>query len=503
MPGETHTMSLVDETAAGIAPTAHAPQLVLVLRADHPLLPCARFSLGGVEEAELGRSPSDDVSRRRDGGTLRIDIPDRGLSQRHVALAVQGGSVRLKDLGSKNGTRVNDERVTAELTLADGDVVEVGHTFLVFRAAASTWSEHEVAPRSFGSDALTTFDATLAEAYRTALDLAPHASGILVQGPSGTGKELVARAVHARTERGGSFVGVSCGALAQAELERQLFGHVDGDLGLIRAADRGTLFLDEVLDLPLESQSTLLRVLQEREVLPVGATEPVPVDFKLVSAAREDMQAAVDAGRFRSDLMARLSGVRIDLPTVQERKQDIGLMLQAILRRASDHPEDLRLSRRATRALLAYAWPLNIREMEQAVALGIARAEGQAIAAEHLPAHVTGGPPAPPPPPSSDVLSFFDCELDREAHELRRGGEVVAMEPQVFQVLRFLAEQRHRVVTKEELLAEVWGDRFVSESALTSRLKAARQAVGDDGRSQRVIKTLHRVGYRFVAPLTS
>lgn len=502
MPGDTHTLSMLDETAAATSNTVLAAQLYLVLRADRPMSPSARISLFETARVELGRGDGDDVSRTRDGDQVRVDIPDRGLSSAHVALGVDGGVVVLEDLGSKNGTQVNGERVTKR-TLEDGDVVEIGHSFLVFRAASPTWVERDLRPRTVGADELTTFDAALADAYRIAVQLAPPEHGILVQGDSGTGKEIVARAVHASSSRSGKFVGVNCGALPSTDLERELFGDAAGHDGLVRAADGGTLFLDEILDLPLASQALLLRVLQEREVLPVGATEPIGVDFRLVSAARDDVRAAVAAGTFRADLMARIAGVRLDLPPVRARKQDIGIMLRSVLRRATTEPDEVRFSRRAARALLTYDWPLNVREIEQAVALAIALAEGKTIAADHLPEHVRGEAPAasPPPKPSSNALRFEGYELDREAHELRHGSEVVAIEPQVFQVLLFLADNRHRVVTKEELLSEVWGDRFVSESALTSRLKAARQAVGDDGRAQRVIKTLHKVGYRFVAAI--
>src|SRR6185436_18020542 len=144
------------------------------------------------------------------------------------------------------------------------------------------------------------------------------------------GKELVARAVHALSWRPGAFIAVNCGSLASSMLEAELFGHRRGAFtgaasdraGLIRSADQGTLFLDEIAELPAEAQASLLRVLQEKELTPVGADRPVRIDLRVVSATHQNLDDAVAAGRFRADLRARLLGVRVELPPLRDRPED-------------------------------------------------------------------------------------------------------------------------------------------------------------------------------------
>ena len=152
---------------------------------------------------------------------------------------------------------------------------------------------------------------------------APHASTVLISGETGTGKELVARQLHAGSRRRGRFVAINCGAITESLLEAELFGYSDGAFtgarrgghtGLIEAAQDGTIFLDEIGELPLPLQTRLLRVLEEREVLRVGATVPVPVDVRVVAASLQPLQALVDQGRFRRDLFYRLAALRIALP---------------------------------------------------------------------------------------------------------------------------------------------------------------------------------------------
>src|SRR5262249_43364073 len=155
---------------------------------------------------------------------------------------------------------------------------------------------------------------------------------VQVRGDSGTGKELVSREVHRRSARTGAFVAVNCGALPTGLVESELFGFRKGAFsgatedreGLVRAASAGTLFLDEIGDLPAPSQAAFLRVLQERAVLPVGGTSPIPVDFRLISATHRNLDELAANGKLREDLLARLSGFRIDLPRLKHRLEDLG-----------------------------------------------------------------------------------------------------------------------------------------------------------------------------------
>ena len=223
-------------------------------------------------------------------------------------------------------------------------------------------------------------------------------ASILITGESGTGKELVARAVHFQSQRAkGPFVAVNCGALNENLLEAELFGHEKGAFtgathareGLLKAADGGTIFLDEIADMPPSLQVKLLRALQEREVLPVGGRAVVPFDARVVSASNRDLEDEVAAGRFREDLFYRLSVIPVRVPPLRDRSGDIALLARHFAARfgADMGIAEIRFEPDALEALGRYGWPGNIRELmnaiERAVALG-----GAVVALEHLPERV-------------------------------------------------------------------------------------------------------------------
>jgi transcriptional regulator with GAF, ATPase, and Fis domain/tetratricopeptide (TPR) repeat protein len=218
---------------------------------------------------------------------------------------------------------------------------------------------------------------------------------VLVTGESGTGKELVARAVHfASARKAGPFVGINCAALPSTLLESELFGHVRGAFtgadrdrtGLMVAARGGTLFLDELGELPIEMQAKLLRVLQEREVRPLGSTEAVPVDFRLVCATNRDLRAEVARGRFREDLYFRVGVVELPLPPLRSRLEDVPTLAAHFLRRASEQlgRPQARLSPAAMRALLAHSFPGNVRELENVLTRAAVLCERGEITPEDL-----------------------------------------------------------------------------------------------------------------------
>ena len=203
---------------------------------------------------------------------------------------------------------------------------------------------------------------------------APHDSTVLVSGETGTGKELVARQLHAASGRRGRFVALNCGAISESLLEAELFGYSDGAftgarrggrVGLVEAADGGTLFLDEIGELPLPLQTRLLRVLEEREVLRVGATEPTPVDLRVVAATLQSLEQRAATGSFRRDLYYRLAALRITLPALRARRGDIPLLAQHFFRqlRGIDAP----LDEEALAVLSAAEWPGNVRELRNLV----------------------------------------------------------------------------------------------------------------------------------------
>ncbi|WP_313245289.1 propionate catabolism operon regulatory protein PrpR [Stenotrophomonas rhizophila] len=203
---------------------------------------------------------------------------------------------------------------------------------------------------------------------------APHDSTVLVTGATGTGKELVARQLHGSSGRRGRFVALNCGAISESLLEAELFGYTEGAftgarrggrVGLVEAADGGTLFLDEIGELPLPLQTRLLRVLEEREVLRVGATEPTPVDVRVVAATLQTLESLVDTQRFRRDLYYRLAALRIALPTLHERRDDVPLLLEHFFTLLAGTPSPLAAA--ALQRLCDYAWPGNVRELRNMV----------------------------------------------------------------------------------------------------------------------------------------
>ena len=241
----------------------------------------------------------------------------------------------------------------------------------------------------------------------------------MVVGESGTGKELVARAIHALSLRSGPFQAVNCAALPMTLLESELFGARKGAFsgaaedrpGLVRAADRGTLLLDEVADLAAPAQAALLRFLQESEVLPVGATRPIRVDVRVVAAAQADLRSLVAEGRFRADLFARLDAFTVRLPPLRERREDIGLLVAALLRKlAPERCEELRISPEAALALFRHSWPLNVRELEHSLAVALTVGRDTTIEADHLPEGIRVG--------RSELVPGGDGDRDRFREEL-------------------------------------------------------------------------------------
>jgi DNA-binding NtrC family response regulator len=231
--------------------------------------------------------------------------------------------------------------------------------------------------------------------YRRIMQVAPTDSTVMVTGESGTGKELVARSIHANSlRREGPFVTIDCTSLVENLLESELFGHVKGSFtgamqtkeGLFKVADGGTLFLDEMANISLAIQAKLLRVLQQREITPIGSTKPVPVDIRLVAASNLDLKEQVQRGAFREDLFFRLNIIPIDLPPLRERRDDIPLLVQHFLRKyAEKRDKEVRsLTPDALAMLKEYHYPGNVRELENIIERSVVLAYGDAITKDNL-----------------------------------------------------------------------------------------------------------------------
>ncbi len=259
--------------------------------------------------------------------------------------------------------------------------------------------------------------------------VAPTDTTVLIQGETGTGKELLARAVHDLSPRAGRpFVPVNCAGLAEGVLESELFGHVRGSFtgavadreGLFAAAEGGTLFLDEVGDVSLALQQRLLRVLQEREVTPVGSTRPRAVDVRVVAATHRDLEAEVRTGRFRDDLFYRLDVFRIQAPPLRSRRADIPLLIEAALARLrarSSGTEGASFSPLAMRLMRAHDWPGNVRELFAVVESATIRAGGPRIEAQHLPSAIRDPDGAAPSHPRETRYQGSTVDDERAAIE--------------------------------------------------------------------------------------
>jgi pSer/pThr/pTyr-binding forkhead associated (FHA) protein len=400
------TLSFHEDGRSGRIGPRPEPVLVLVLECSRPRAGSVRYRLNDLTSVNLGRGPERRAERA--GTELTVRVPDKWMSSRHARIEPSFGRWVLTDTESKNGTIV-DGHTTKRAVLTDGSLIELGHTLFIFFERMTIDADApgliELTPQE-GPLGFTTLMPGWAGELQRLRQIASSEIPMLIEGESGSGKEVLARAIHGQSGRHGAFVPVNCGALPDNLVESELFGYKKGAFsgaqqdhdGLVRAANGGTLFLDEIGDLPPSSQAALLRVLQEREVMPVGGTRAVPIDLRVVAATHRDLDDMVAEGSFRHDLFARLAGFRVTVPTLADRRTDLGILIGALHARMfpPDHPG---FDIDAARLLLRYPWPLNVRELEQALATAQVLAGNEAIRAEHLPDTVrTGRPPGAPRP---------------------------------------------------------------------------------------------------------
>jgi DNA-binding NtrC family response regulator len=299
------------------------------------------------------------------------------------------------------------------------------------------------------------------DVLRLAETVAPTESTVLIQGESGTGKEVVARYIHELSLRtDGAFLSINCGALPESLLESELFGHVKGSFtgavkdksGLFTAAAKGTFFLDEIGETTPATQVKLLRVLQHREVIPVGATEAQPIDTRLLAATNRDLEEEIRRGIFRRDLYYRLNVIAIHLPPLRERRDDISLLAGAFLDRAGvargETPK--RLSEAALDAMMNYVWPGNVRELENALERAVILTPGEVIELGALPDRVMEPEPIkliderPARNPTLETIerAYIMWVLQSEAGNKTRAAETLGIDPSTLhrKLSRFGAE---------------------------------------------------------------
>lgn len=320
--------------------------------------PGARNTYDKLDRNEL------DVGR---GADVHVGLDAGGVSRLHATFSRQGPVFALSDRGSTNGTYVNGCRVS-HTAISPGDVLRFGDMVgVVVRAEAEHLVETDVQEVLPG----VVFGPGLQAVLREIRACAEADVPVVIEGETGTGKECIARTIHALSKRAGPLHAVNCAAIPAAIAETELFGHKkgaftgaeQGSLGHVRAADTGTLFLDELADLSLAVQAKLLRVIQEREVTPIGETRACQVNVRFVAAIQVPIGDLVNAQRLRADLAMRLKGVVLSLPPLRQRREDIGALLAHLLDKHSGGRPP-RLEARAMEGLLLYDWPGNVRELE-------------------------------------------------------------------------------------------------------------------------------------------
>jgi transcriptional regulator with PAS, ATPase and Fis domain len=344
------------------------------------------------ETLTIGRD-SDATATRLAAG--RLSLPDTLLSRSHLRISRLADSYEVEDLGSMNGTYLNGRRLADRVRLSDGDVLFFGPYASVFRTlpAESRTAIDEDRADPFGP--VPTTSPRLAPVLARLRRLAAAHEDVLLIGETGVGKEVYARAIHRASGRRGRFVAINCAALPSELTESELFGYVRGahstasqsKAGLVELADGGTLFLDEIGDTSPALQAKLFRFLQEREVLPLGATRARRIDVHVV-AATSRLGATASHDGVRPELVARFGAGPIRIPPLRRRIEDLGLLIEYFLARTPATPRQIEPA--AFRALCFHGWPGNVRELEKALREAAAMSGGLPIKLTDLPPTVLG-----------------------------------------------------------------------------------------------------------------
>jgi two-component system response regulator AtoC len=344
------------------------------------------FRFGGSGTLIAGRDASGPVV-----------VPDESVSRRHAEF--RAAPLGVRDLGSTNGTRVQGVEVGGEwVAIEVGNVVELGDAVVFVRSARSL-SEETVIPQKrterhgeIATSERVVVDPAMTRLYALVDLVGPSKISVLVLGETGAGKEVVARALHtASTRRDERMLTLNCAAIAPSLLESELFGFEKGAFtgaaaakpGLFESATGGTVFLDEVGEMPLETQAKLLRVLESGEVLRIGALAPIRVDVRFIAATHRDLAALAEQGKFRIDLLFRISGVTLAVPPLRERREDLFALARFFLARVRPNG-GADFTDAALDALRRHSWPGNVRELKSTIERAELLSRGAVIDVHHL-----------------------------------------------------------------------------------------------------------------------
>jgi two-component system response regulator AtoC len=361
---------------------------------------------------------------RGESNAVRVDDPLASRAHARLHVHVEDGkgageSMSLEDLGSVNGTRLKDRPLERgqKVAVAMGETIQIGSTVLIVQTRAKrapllrpeTLRDEGVMLRPTPSAP----DQAMLRIQQLAARAAAGTINVLITGETGVGKELLAETVHRLSPRKeGPYVCLNCAALSETLLESELFGHERGaftgavqtKLGLMETAHGGTLFMDEVGELPMATQAKLLRVLETREVARLGSVKPRKIDLRLVAATNRDLEAEIARGAFRSDLYYRLNGITLTIPPLRTRVGEIRRLADTFVQqicRELGRPEPA-IPERIAALLEAYAWPGNIRELKNLMERAVLLCTGSVIGVEHLPMDKLGAPPSNPGLPGAE-----------------------------------------------------------------------------------------------------
>ena len=399
---------------------------------------------------EYGRLTAPDrrhVVGRAD--TCNTILPGSRISREHAEISPVGAAFGVRDLDSRNGVSVNGQRVTAT-ALMNGDVIRLGEWVgVVVPGLCAPAQFGEIAPGLLGGP-------RMAAELSTARKLAEKGLPLVIQGATGTGKERVARALHAWSRRRGEYVGVNCAAIPSDLAEAELFGHAKGAftgadrtrLGYFRQADQGTLLLDEFLELAPRTQAKLLRVLEENEVQPIGDNRAYRIDVLVLAATQRPLSAMVDAGQLRNDLVARLGVYTIQLPNLSERKEDIPALFSYFARDQAGGQLPV-IDPELIEWLCMQIWPQNVRELEWlARAMVALHDDAPVLTFEHLPPQYRNpSNTAPPIAAATDTDPGDSRELfDRLMKALDENGGVIVRAAESLGITR---QKAYRILGKQ------------------------------------------------------
>jgi transcriptional regulator with GAF, ATPase, and Fis domain len=390
---------------AGRLPDAVFPPTKITYVGERPVaLQLRRVQLSvrdaGGPPRELSFSQSVITAGSLEGND--VVLADPTVSRYHCKIVEEDQSYSLVDLGSTNGTCVNKVRVR-EAYLTPGAVIHLGKSEIRFHPIEEKLEIEPSPADRFGG--LIGRDVKMREIFGILEKIAPSGVTVVIEGETGTGKEVVARAIHdASGRRQGPFMVIDCGAVPTSLIESELFGHERGSFtgaimtrqGLFEMAHGGTVFLDEVGELSLDLQPKLLRVLEQREIKRVGGTKAIPIDVRVLAATNRNLEREVRDGRFREDLFYRLSVVRIFLPPLRERREDIPLLVKhflknhALNRDGEGRPKVTKVDRAALDAMKLYDWPGNVRELLNVLSRAVSFNEEGRLTVEDVPPHLRG-----------------------------------------------------------------------------------------------------------------